>query len=238
MDASAAKEARGLPAADRAGLMGRPSRLRGEAGLISPSMLQCMQQRSECSVLLSWHVHVNCCAACLGGYKVQQQQITNCADWHTGRHCREQVMPLNLEAMSSSIEPHLAVLRTAALEMLLMVRATGARCPGAESRGLVARYDTSPARDSERAANVPPLLALGSNGNAEDGLLAMVSLLVSAPGAMAASHADADVGRACASSVMRRAPPSEARGPPHLSEDVRMGGVWVWMRGTTVGGAW
>ncbi len=48
VDASAANDARGLPAADRAGLMGRPSRLRGEAGLISPSMLQCTYQRYEC----------------------------------------------------------------------------------------------------------------------------------------------------------------------------------------------
>ncbi len=77
-----------------------------------------------------------------------------------------------------------------------MVRAMGARCPGADSRGLVARYDTSPAMDSELAANAPLLLALGSDGNAEDGLLAVVSLRASAPGAIADSHDDADIGRA------------------------------------------
>ena len=59
VDASAAKEARGLPAADRAGLMGRPSRLRGEAGLISPSMLQRKSQRYECSVAPPWLLHIN-----------------------------------------------------------------------------------------------------------------------------------------------------------------------------------
>ncbi len=133
---------------------------------------------------------------------------------------------------------HLAVLRAAALEMPLMVRAMGARCPGADSRGLVARYVTSPARDAERAAKALLLLAPGSDGNAEDGLLVAVSRLACAPGARADSHANADVGRACAVSVMRRAPPSDSRGLPHLSEDVRMGGAWVWMRGTAVGGAW